>query len=280
MSLRRIAISNWSTAVTDRVKAPGRRPRSRDNSREVGHAEHVATVALQRDREAVDGDALRRAPRSRAGSTGGPMLLGPSPETSMTRRVPESRCSIEQGGRRISMLAEIDVPKRPMTRPGRDLPREGLGAVQAVDQRPGHDDLLAAGPGPFEIGDGDAADQPGLDRRDDLRVLDRLDIALALDLLLGGIHRARNVDGQHEFEIDLAHLRANGVARPDPSWPVTLRSRPSRIGGPPSSLRCAAYCRAACLQAKRRMGCSGRPVAEHRELRRGPAARSRRRLRR
>ena len=45
---------------------------------------------------------------------------------------------------------------------------------------------------------------PGLDRRDDLGMLDGRDIALALDLLLGGVHRARDVDRQDELEIDLA----------------------------------------------------------------------------
>ena len=69
------------------------------------------------------------------------------------------------------------------------------------------------GPGPFDIGDGDAAEEAGADRREHLRVLQGGEVALLLQLLLGRIHGARHIDGEHQLQIDIDLLRERYARR-------------------------------------------------------------------
>ena len=57
-------------------------------------------------------------------------------------------------------------------------------------------------PGPFDIGDGDPAVGAVGDRLEDPVVGQRRRIAMALDLQFVRRHGQRNVDGQHQFDVD------------------------------------------------------------------------------
>jgi len=56
---------------------------------------------------------------------------------------------------------------------------------------------------PFKIEDGDPADAAGLNGGEDFGMTERAHISVALQPLLCEVHRVRNVDRQHQFEIDI-----------------------------------------------------------------------------
>src|ERR1700760_1086492 len=80
---------------------------------------------------------------SRGPVTGSPLLLGPSPEISMTRRKPRYGFSSNNGIAKL-MAPEIEV---------REARRIGdvMGGFRAIDHPPGNDDLLVGRCRPFEI---------------------------------------------------------------------------------------------------------------------------------
>ena len=138
---------------------------------------------------------------SRTGTTGGPALFGPSPETSITCRRPSKPLPSNSGAAKAS-APEIEVPRiaprgasaRPAAKAGARRPRPR--PASRARSRP------ASRARPFDIGDGDPAVGPGADGGEHLRVQEGLDIALALQRLLVDVHRARDVDREHELEID------------------------------------------------------------------------------
>ena len=79
---------------------------------------------------------------------------------------------------------------------------EGRSTFWAVDDLPWHDRFLAHVAGPFEIAERDASVGARLDRPDEIGMPDRIDVAGPLQRGLVGVHRARNVDSEHQLEID------------------------------------------------------------------------------
>ena len=138
---------------------------------------------------------------SRAPVTGEPLLLGPSPEMSMTRRRPLIRILVEQRHREIDRARDRGA-RGPADRGLHDLVGDGVGGFRAVDHPPGNDDLLVAGGRPFEIGHGDLAVRAALERLQKFLGDDGLRITLALDRQLIHVHRIGDIDGEHQFDID------------------------------------------------------------------------------
>ena len=87
--------------------------------------------------------------------------------------------------------------------------------LRAVDHPPRNDDLLVARCRPFEIGHGDLAVRPGLQRLQEFLGDDGLRVAFALDRQFVHVHRVGDVDGEDQFDIDrLRWLPCRPVARP------------------------------------------------------------------
>ena len=83
----------------------------------------------------------------------------------------------------------------------------------AVDHRPvDHHDLVMRA-GPFGVAERDALVLARQDGVDHALVGQRLDIAAALQLGLDLVDRARDVDSQHELQVD-RHVRAAPASRP------------------------------------------------------------------
>ena len=97
-----------------------------------------------------------------------------------------------------------------MERQAADGIGKGGGAVGVRHDRPRHGDLLMLGAGPFDIGDRDPAVEPGLDRLDHIGMAKGVGVALALQLRLAAIHRARDVDREDQFEIDIGRRPRRG----------------------------------------------------------------------
>ena len=97
---------------------------------------------------------------SRAPVTGAPLLFGPSPEISMTRRKPAIRVLVEQRHREIDRARDRGA-RRAADRRLHDFVGDGVRGFRAVDQPPGNDDLLVARGRPFEIGHRDLAVRAG-----------------------------------------------------------------------------------------------------------------------
>ena len=147
----------------------------------------------------------RASASSRAPMTGGPTLLAPSPETSMTRRAPSMASSSSSTVAKLS-AREIEVPRarligmaaissaRPAAAAGPSMTRQGTSAPVLRLARP------------FEIGDGDAAERAGGDGADEVGVAERREVAVALDGELGQVHGARGVDGEDDLGVDLDRL--------------------------------------------------------------------------
>ena len=62
--------------------------------------------------------------------------------------------------------------------------------------------------GPFEIGHRDLAVRAGAQRGEEFARGQRDDIALALQLLLLRVHRVRDVDGDHQLDVDRHRIGA------------------------------------------------------------------------
>jgi hypothetical protein len=67
--------------------------------------------------------------------------------------------------------------------------------------------------GPFDVGERDAAERTAPDRLDDVRMTQRRDVAFALEARLELVDAARDVDREHQLEIDLQIGGAGGRAR-------------------------------------------------------------------
>ena len=83
----------------------------------------------------------------------------------------------------------------------RELAGEGVGRGRVLDQRPADQRELQAGGRPLDVAERDAAVVPRLDRLDDARIGQGLDIALALETRFVRVDRARDVDREDELEI-------------------------------------------------------------------------------
>ena len=138
---------------------------------------------------------------SRAPVTGAPLLLGPSPEISMTRRRPVIRILVEQRHREIDRARDRGA-RGPADRRLQDFVGDGVRGFRTVDHPPGNDDLLVARRRPFEIGHRDLAVRQALQRLQKFLGDDRLRIALALDREFIHVHRIGDVDGENQFDID------------------------------------------------------------------------------
>ena len=82
-----------------------------------------------------------------------------------------------------------------------------------VEQGPAAVDPAPPAPGPFEIAHRDAPQQAALDGADHLRVAQGGDVAVALDAQLLEVHRAGDVDGQHQLDVDLGRVLCGQRAR-------------------------------------------------------------------
>ena len=100
---------------------------------------------------------------SRICVTGGPMLLTPSPDTSMTWRMAAIARRVEQRLGELQRAVDRGARCAPIGR-ARDLARDRVGELRAVDQPPRHQDGLVVQAGPFEIGDRDLAVRAGAQR--------------------------------------------------------------------------------------------------------------------
>ncbi len=89
----------------------------------------------------------------------------------------------------------------------RDVVGDAVGSLRPVDQPPRHDDLLIERAGPFEIGHRHLGVDAAPQRLHEFARRQRLDIALALELLLLRIHRVGDVDREHELGVDRDRAR-------------------------------------------------------------------------
>ncbi len=109
--------------------------------------------------------------------------------------------------------AEIEVPRS--VEKGCRVERfgEGVGAGGAVDQPPRHHHLLLPGARPLHIGEGDPPNAVGAHRADEVAIADGLHVAGALEQELVALHRRRDVDGDHQHDVDGNGLGATGDGR-------------------------------------------------------------------
>ncbi len=102
---------------------------------------------------------------------------------------------------------EIEVPRPRPDRPRLKLDGEGFGVGSIFDHLPVYDGGLVYEPCPFEIADGDPPEEPALNRIDEIRVSQRLQIAGALHARLLHVHRTGNVDSQQQLHV---HVGGHG----------------------------------------------------------------------
>src|SRR5215217_5027498 len=155
---------------------------------------------LQHDRQAVDGDAL-----------GDRLVARRRHDAALVVR-PIAGDVDDLAGRREAAVGE--EPDREVDRardrgprgaPGRLLGKRAgkrHGALRVVDHRPRQEHLLVGGAGPFHVDDADAPDHAAPDGVVDGGRAEGLDKALALQLLLVGVHRVRHVDRAHDPKAD------------------------------------------------------------------------------
>ena len=137
---------------------------------------------------------------SRMPVTGKPALLGPSPDTSITRRMPRTPLLASSALENVS-AAEIDVMRAREIGAASSWSANGLGGRGAVDDGPGDHHRLAGRPRPFHVGDGDAPVRPRGDGLLHLGIAQGLHVAVALQALLVHVHGQRHVHGQDQLEI-------------------------------------------------------------------------------
>ena len=82
-----------------------------------------------------------------------------------------------------------------------------------LEQGPVQHGALVMVAGPFDVGDRDAPEHAALDRLDHVRMPQRRDVALALQLGLDLVHAARDVHREHQLQIDRNILGGGGQAR-------------------------------------------------------------------
>ena len=83
-----------------------------------------------------------------------------------------------------------------------DLVGERRGGFGAVDDPPGDQRAVLRLGRPFEIGDRDLAGGPGGHRPDQVGVAEGGGVAVALHRELGHVHRARDIDREHDLGVD------------------------------------------------------------------------------
>ena len=145
----------------------------------------------------------------RASGSGCPPKLPLSAEMSMTRRWPlMALLSISSWLKAMALLIEF----QPSAWRGavRSAAAKASALSGAVDDRPGHDDVLRVGTTPLDIGDGDLAVETLDDGVQDLGRRDRAGIAVALQRHLRRIDRARAVRREHELDVDRDGLLRRG----------------------------------------------------------------------
>src|SRR6266550_407450 len=160
----------------------------------------VAVGPLHHDRQAVDGDAglqyLVAHQRDRRAHV----------VDAIARYVDHAAQAVEAGGVEQGFCelerAEDRGAWRPAVGGTLDLLGSPLGALDAVDQAPRHDDLLVVETGPFEIGHCNTAVRTAPQRRHEFARRQPGDVALALQGLFLRVHRIGHVDSYHEFGID------------------------------------------------------------------------------
>ena len=181
---------------------------------EIGDVVDAGEAAAGHQRQPVDDDALRDQPRRARRSTGAPWLLGPSPEMSMTRFWPLKAAFGEQIGAEFERAGDRGAP-RAVGRLRRSLRRHAAAASARVAITV-HGTMTCCedDPGPFEIGDGDAAVDAVGDRLQHLLVGQRRGVALALDVEFRRRHRQRHIDGQHQFDVDRLGRTGPATHRP------------------------------------------------------------------
>ena len=126
----------------------------------------------------------------------------------MTRFVPLEAAFGEQIAAEFQRAGNRGAPGA-VRRMGGKLRDHPLGVGPAGDHRPRHDDMLRGRSGPFDIGDGDLAIGAVGDRLQHIVMRQRRRIAVTLDLEFVRRHRQRNVDRQHQLDID----RLGGMKR-------------------------------------------------------------------
>ena len=150
---------------------------------------------------------------SRTGSTRGPALLAPSPETSITCRCEEMLFFAISSVARISAV-EIEVRCSPkivfLVKPVGEV----VGRLLAVDDGPRDGDVGIEIARPFHVDDGDLALGPRHQGVDHVLVAEGVDIAVALQFVLVLVHGLGDIDGEDQFEVDPPHgcalLRRDG----------------------------------------------------------------------
>ncbi len=100
------------------------------------------------------------------------------------------------------MAALIEVQRSLNERRLGERVGERGGTFTILDQGPVEKGALELHACPFDIGDGDPAEHAGLDRLDHPRMMQRRDVALALEPRLDRVDAARDVDRKHQLEID------------------------------------------------------------------------------
>ena len=107
---------------------------------------------------------------------------------------------------------------------------EAMGARGIFEQRPVEHGALVVVARPFDIGERDAPEHAALDRLDHVRMPQRRDVALALQLRLDGVDAARDVDREHQLQIDGEVLGSGGQAMSAAIRAASSAVRGSEIG--------------------------------------------------
>ena len=111
--------------------------------------------------------------------------------------------------------------------------RQPLGVPRAGDHRPRHPLVLVGGSRPLDIGDCDPAARTAGDGPDDIVITEGADIAVALRPLFARVHRRRDVDSEHERQVDAGRVfgRQHRRAR-DRKRKATAKTQGPRGFGP------------------------------------------------
>ena len=138
---------------------------------------------------------------SRSASGSGPLLFTPSPDTSITRRVPShgQLASVAREKRSAPERLVHDMLARALAPIVADQAWASAAPAMRVQ---GTIRRCVSKGRPFDVGYCDRADHAVGDRRHHKRVDHRLPVALALQPRLLLVDRARDVDREHELQVD------------------------------------------------------------------------------
>src|SRR6266436_3132651 len=155
---------------------------------------------LYHDRQAVDGDALLQRRIACAGDRRA-IVIGAVAGNIDHATQPAIRVLVEQRHGEIDRARDRGA-RRPADRGLHDLVGDSIRRFRTVDHPPGNDDLLVVRCRPFEIGHGNLAVRPGLQRLQKFPGDDGLRVTLALYRQFIHIHRVGDIDGENQFDID------------------------------------------------------------------------------